>query len=79
MKRFLLLSVLCLSVVVLQAQKLDINLMNDLKLRKIGPAGMSDRVTALEVYLANTNIIYAGTELSGNHDKGRNQHFLNMR
>ncbi len=41
------------------------NLMNDLKPRNIGPAGMSGRVTALEVNLSNTNIIYAGTASGG--------------
>jgi photosystem II stability/assembly factor-like uncharacterized protein len=65
MKKYLLLSILCFSIIALQAQKLDMNLMNDMKPRNIGPAGMSGRVTAIAVNLSNTNIIFAGTASGG--------------
>ncbi len=65
MKKYLFLTILFLSIFSLQAQKIDMNLMNDLKPRNIGPAGMSGRVTAIEVNLSNTNIIYAGTASGG--------------
>ncbi len=65
MKKYSFLIVLFFTIYALQAQKLDMELMNDLKPRNIGPAGMSGRVTALEVNLSNTSIIYAGTASGG--------------
>jgi len=65
MKKYLILFTLCISIVIVQAQKLDMGLMNDYKPRNIGPAGMSGRVTAIDVNLSNTNIIYAGTASGG--------------
>ena len=65
MKKYLLLLSFCISLGSLYAQKLDMKLMNDLKPRNIGPAGMSGRVTAIDVNLSNTNIIYAGTASGG--------------
>ncbi|MBE0652388.1 MAG: hypothetical protein IH594_01240, partial [Bacteroidales bacterium] len=65
MKKVLFLSILFLSITALQSQKLDKNVMSDMKPRNIGPAGMSGRVTALEVDLSNTSIMYAGTASGG--------------
>jgi photosystem II stability/assembly factor-like uncharacterized protein len=47
------------------AQKLDMELFDGLKPRSIGPAGMSGRVTAIDVVLKNTEIIYVGTASGG--------------
>ncbi len=65
MKKNLFLLALCFSVILVHAQKIDMELMNDLKPRNIGPAGMSGRVTAIDVDLSNPNIIYAGTASGG--------------
>ncbi|WP_235689715.1 WD40/YVTN/BNR-like repeat-containing protein [Fulvivirga lutea] len=46
-------------------QKLDMEFMNDLKPRSIGPAGMSGRVTAIDAVHSNKDIIYAGTASGG--------------
>lgn len=47
------------------AQKLDMELFDGLKPRSIGPAGMSGRVTAIDVVRKNTEIIYVGTASGG--------------
>lgn len=47
------------------SQKLDMSLFNGLKPRSIGPAGMSGRVTSIDVVLKNTEIIYVGTASGG--------------
>ncbi|MQY78079.1 MAG: hypothetical protein GH151_02620 [Bacteroidetes bacterium] len=39
--------------------------LKDLKTRSIGPAGMSGRVTAIDVVLNNLSIIYIGTASGG--------------
>lgn len=57
------LSVLLSSTLI--AQKLDMELFNGLKPRSIGPAGMSGRVTAIDVVRKNTEIIYVGTASGG--------------
>ena len=49
----------------IQAQPLDMELLHGLKPRSIGPAGMSGRVTAIDVVLKNPDIIYAGTASGG--------------
>ena len=41
------------------------DLLKDLTPRNIGPAGMSGRVTSIDVVLKNTDIIYAGTASGG--------------
>ncbi len=57
---------LLVSVVInLPAQKLDMEKLSGMKARSIGPAGMSGRVTAIDVVLSNTSIIYAGTASGG--------------
>lgn len=57
---------LLMSVVInLPAQQLDMDKLTGMKARSIGPAGMSGRVTAIDVVLSNTSIIYAGTASGG--------------
>lgn len=47
------------------AQKIDMKYMVDMEPRSIGPAGMSGRVTAIDVVTENPDIIYAGTASGG--------------
>jgi len=47
------------------AQKLDIDQLKGMTPRSIGPAGMSGRVTSVDVDLSNSDIIYAGTASGG--------------
>lgn len=61
-----LLFLLLLSVpVLLSAQKIDVKQLEGLKIRNIGPAGMSGRVTAIDVNLSNTDIIFVGSASGG--------------
>ena len=46
-------------------QQLDMSKMKDIKPRSIGPAGMSGRVTAIDVNLHDPAIIFAGTASGG--------------
>ncbi len=47
------------------AQKVDVKQLENMKIRNIGPAGMSGRVTAIDVVQNEPNIIYAGTASGG--------------
>ncbi len=47
------------------AQKVDMAKLQTLRPRNVGPAGMSGRVTSIDVVINNTNIIYAGTASGG--------------
>ncbi|WP_421809673.1 WD40/YVTN/BNR-like repeat-containing protein [Flagellimonas sp.] len=47
------------------AQEFSMNLVQDMKPRNIGPAGMSGRVTAIDVVLSNPDIMYVGTASGG--------------
>ncbi|MGD9327749.1 MAG: hypothetical protein PVH48_02215 [Cyclobacteriaceae bacterium] len=47
------------------AQEVDTTLYNALKPRAIGPAGMSGRVTTIDVLLANPDVMYIGTASGG--------------
>ena len=49
----------------INAQQLDISLLKNMKTRAIGPAGMSGRVTAIDVVNNNPEIIYIGTASGG--------------
>jgi photosystem II stability/assembly factor-like uncharacterized protein len=49
----------------LSAQKIDVKQLKGLAIRNIGPAGMSGRVTAIDVDLNNPAIIYIGTASGG--------------
>ena len=46
-------------------QELSMDLAGDLKPRNVGPAGMSGRVTAIDVQLSNTDVMYVGTASGG--------------
>ncbi|GGK36591.1 MULTISPECIES: WD40/YVTN/BNR-like repeat-containing protein [Flavobacteriaceae] len=47
------------------SQQIDLNKLKELKTRAIGPAGMSGRITAIDVVTNNPEIIYAGTASGG--------------
>ena len=53
------------STLVLSAQSFDTELLRDVKPRNIGPAGMSGRVTAIDVVLSNPDVMYVGTASGG--------------
>ena len=57
-----ILTFICLS---LFAQKVDVEQLKGMKIRNIGPAGMSGRVTSIDVDLSNSQIIYIGTASGG--------------
>ena len=46
-------------------QKVDVELLEGLKTRNIGPAGMSGRVTSIDAVVANPDVIYIGTASGG--------------
>jgi photosystem II stability/assembly factor-like uncharacterized protein len=46
-------------------QQIDVEQLKGLKIRNIGPAGMSGRVTTIDVVLSEPDIIYAGTASGG--------------
>ena len=64
MKRLLSLAMLLASASFF-AQEFTMDLVQDLKPRNIGPAGMSGRVTAIDVQLSNPDIMYVGTASGG--------------
>lgn len=47
------------------AQRINLEQFKDLKPRNIGPAGMSGRITTIDVVLSNPNIIYLGSASGG--------------
>ncbi len=47
------------------AQKVDVKQLKGMEIRNIGPAGMSGRVTSIDVDLSNPQIIYIGTASGG--------------
>lgn len=60
---FLLASLLIIGSVF--AQKLDLSLFETIKPRSIGPAGMSGRITAIDVVVSNPDIMYIGAASGG--------------
>lgn len=54
-----------LATAVLFAQKINTDHLKGIGIRNIGPAGMSGRVTAVDVVLSNPDVIYAGTASGG--------------
>lgn len=64
MKKLLSLVMLMASPL-LFAQEFSMDLVQDMKPRNIGPAGMSGRVTAIDVQLSNPDVMYAGTASGG--------------
>ncbi|MCO6475211.1 MAG: hypothetical protein J5I94_01250 [Phaeodactylibacter sp.] len=65
MKKYLLVTVLSLSFSLLFSQPLDMSLLQGMRARSIGPAGMSGRVTAIDVNLHDPDEIYVGTASGG--------------
>ena len=63
MKKLLVL--LLFSAVICQAQQLDIDLLKGMNPRSIGPAGMSGRITSIDVVHKQPNIIYVGAASGG--------------
>jgi len=55
----------CLFLGNIDAQKVDVSKLENLKMRNIGPAGMSGRVTSIDVDLSNPENIYIGTASGG--------------
>lgn len=49
----------------LQAQSIDMDLLEAMQARSIGPAGMSGRVTAIDVVESNPAVMYVGTASGG--------------
>lgn len=65
MKHILLLTFIFSVGLNVSAQKINMNHLVEMKPRSIGPAGMSGRVTAIDVVTENPDIIYAGTASGG--------------
>ena len=49
----------------LSAQQIDMELLKSIEPRNIGPAGMSGRITAVDVVESNHDIMYAGSASGG--------------
>ncbi|MBS1919600.1 MAG: hypothetical protein JST17_05070 [Bacteroidetes bacterium] len=64
-KKLTFLLLLWLACFFLSAQKITLDQFKNLKPRNIGPAGMSGRITAIDVVLNNPNIIYLGAASGG--------------
>lgn len=47
------------------AQQVDVELLKGMEPRNVGPAGMSGRITAIDVVQSNTNMIYVGAASGG--------------
>ncbi|MCF6223692.1 MAG: hypothetical protein L3J34_08185 [Flavobacteriaceae bacterium] len=62
-KLFLLL--LLMPALIIQAQEIDIKKLKGIKPRAVGPAGMSGRITAIDVVNDKPNIIYVGAASGG--------------
>ena len=63
MKKLMILLLMTFSLT--HAQELDINKLKGMKPRSIGPAGMSGRITAIDVVNNNPKVIYAGAASGG--------------
>ncbi len=59
----LILAIACLEPI--SAQQINVEKLKGLKIRNIGPAGMSGRVTCIDVDLSDPDIIYAGAASGG--------------
>lgn len=64
MKKFIAFFALLLTVGI-SAQEFNMDLVQDMKPRNIGPAGMSGRVTAIDVVHDNPEVMYVGTASGG--------------
>ncbi len=65
MKKLCILLALLLLPIVATSQKVDLSKFKELAPRNIGPAGMSGRVTSIDVNLSNPADIYVGTASGG--------------
>lgn len=68
MKKYTFLTVIIFlisSIISLDAQKLNVEDFKDMSIRNIGPAGMSGRITAIDVDLSNQDRIYVGAASGG--------------
>ena len=65
MIRLRLIFIFFIGLSVASAQTLNMDLLKGIKPRSIGPAGMSGRITAIDVVQSNRNIIYAGAASGG--------------
>ncbi|NNF33408.1 MAG: hypothetical protein HKN68_04830, partial [Saprospiraceae bacterium] len=61
---FLLLALIFTSLSI-NSQSIDMSLFQGLEPRNIGPAGMSGRITAIDVELSDTDNIYIGAAAGG--------------
>ena len=61
----LIFSLILLATTLVQAQHLDIEKLKGMKPRAIGPAGMSGRITSIDVVNNNPNVIYVGAASGG--------------
>ncbi len=61
---FICLSIL-MSIPLMWAQKVDMDIFKNMKARAIGPAAMSGRITAIDVVESNPEIIFAGAASGG--------------
>lgn len=64
-KRFLIITILLFSALNIFPQKFDMELFKGMKMRSIGPAGMSGRVTAIDVVQKDPDLIYVGSASGG--------------
>ncbi|MGB0836666.1 MAG: VPS10 domain-containing protein [Flavobacteriaceae bacterium] len=65
MKKLLLICFLLAGLLQVSAQELDLKLLKNMSARAIGPAGMSGRVTSIDVVHNQTDIMYVGTASGG--------------
>ncbi|MEM9895297.1 MAG: hypothetical protein AAF789_02910 [Bacteroidota bacterium] len=64
MKKYFFTFCICITGTLL-AQQLDFDLLKNLKPRNIGPAGMSGRITSIDVVTDQPDVIYAGAASGG--------------
>lgn len=65
MRKYINIAALVLLSVSTIAQELDLDQFEDIGVRSLGPAGMSGRVTTIDVVLDDPNLIYVGTASGG--------------
>jgi len=65
MNKILYLALTLLFVINIEAQKIDFTKLKNLKIRNIGPAGMSGRIVAIDASPVNSNVIYIGAASGG--------------
>ncbi len=63
--RFILSTLFALSSLIAPAQKLDLSKLKNLKIRNVGPANMSGRITTIDAVTSNPKIIYVGAASGG--------------